>query len=49
MPNLSAALGKSPRSIVPKDKFVFEYLFRKIYKKLAITTKRKTLKEFKFG
>lgn len=26
IPNFSAAFGKSPRSTIPKDKFLFEYL-----------------------
>lgn len=29
IPNLSAAFGKSPRSTIPKDKFLCEYLPRK--------------------
>lgn len=26
IPNFSAAFGKSPRSTIPKDKFLFEYV-----------------------
>lgn len=28
IPNFSATLGKRPRSTIPKDKFLFEYLLR---------------------
>lgn len=31
IPNFSAAFGKSPRSIIPKDKFLFEYLHTKTF------------------
>ena len=29
IPNFSAALGKSPRSTVPNDRFLFEYLLQR--------------------
>lgn len=34
IPNFSAALGKSPRSTIPNDKYLLEYLYNPKKKKV---------------